>query len=367
MKVAVIGAGVVGAAVAWCLAEAGASVVILEAHRVGGGTSGVSFAWTNANCKPPKSYHDLNCAGMAAHKAVHEAFGSPGWWHAGGMIEWGDRAGRPTLLDKIRRLEAWDYPVELIGKARLKVLEPDIDLDLIDDHEPIAFFPEDGWLDPVLYANDMVKAAIAHGAELRCGARVTAIATHGSRVKAVRTADGGSVEADVVVNCAGRWADSFPEGAGAKLPLAPTVGFLVFTPPVATSARHVVLSPYVHYRPDGAGRLMMRTNEADQLVSIEMTPTPTMPAAIGVMAGARRLLPCLKEVTPEAARITIRPIPKDGLAAVGPMPRLEGYYLAVTHSGVTLSPFLAQAIADEVVRARPRPELADFRPSRFFN
>ncbi len=367
MKIAVIGAGVIGSAVAWRLAEAGASVVILEANRVGGGTSGTSFAWTNANCKPPKSYHDLNCAGMAAHKAVHEAFGSPGWWHPSGMIEWGDRAGRPALLDKIRMLEAWDYPVELIGKARLKELEPDIDPDRIDDDEPISFFCEDGWLDPVPYANAMVKAAIAHGAELRCGARVTAIETAGSRVKGVRTSDGKSIAADAVVSCAGSWADSFPDGDGAKLPLAPTVGFLVFTPPVATSTRHVVLSPQVHYRPDGAGRLMMRTSEADQLVSIEMTPTPSMPAALAVMEGARRLLPCLRGVVPEAARIALRPMPKDGLSAVGPMPRLDGYYLAVTHSGVTLSPFLAQAIADEVVRERPRPELDDFRPSRFFN
>jgi glycine/D-amino acid oxidase-like deaminating enzyme len=49
------------------------------------------------------------------------------------------------------------------------------------------------------------------------------------------------------------------------------------------------------------------------------------------------------------------------------MPRVSGYYLAVTHSGVTMSPFIAIAVADEIVRGKPRPELADFRPARFFN
>ena len=54
-------------------------------------------------------------------------------------------------------------------------------------------------------------------------------------------------------------------------------------------------------------------------------------------------------------------------AAFGPTPRVKGYYLVVTHSGVTLSPFLAKAVADEIVHGRTRPELESFRPSRFFN
>ena len=47
IKTIVIGAGVMGASVAYRLAQAGAAVTVLEATRVGGGTSGISFAWTN--------------------------------------------------------------------------------------------------------------------------------------------------------------------------------------------------------------------------------------------------------------------------------------------------------------------------------
>jgi glycine/D-amino acid oxidase-like deaminating enzyme len=72
-------------------------------------------------------------------------------------------------------------------------------------------------------------------------------------------------------------------------------------------------------------------------------------------------------VDPEAVRMAIRPIPGDSFSAVGPVPRAEGYYLAITHSGVTMSPFLGAAVAEEVMHNRQRPELADFRPARFFN
>ena len=67
---------------------------------------------------------------------------------------------------------------------------------------------------------------------------------------------------------------------------------------------------------------------------------------------ARQLLPSIGEVEPEAVRIAIRPIPGDQLSAVGPMPRTSGYYIAITHSGVTMSPFLGAVVADEIVRGR---------------
>jgi glycine/D-amino acid oxidase-like deaminating enzyme len=73
------------------------------------------------------------------------------------------------------------------------------------------------------------------------------------------------------------------------------------------------------------------------------------------------------EVETEAVRIAIRPIPGDHLSAIGPMPRTSGYYIAITHSGATMSPFLGAAVADEILHGRQRAELAHFRPARFFN
>ena len=92
----VIGAGVMGASVAYRLAQAGAAVTVLEAARIGGGTSGISFAWTNAHKKPPKPYHDLNVAGMKAHAALADEFGATPWWHGGGSLEWEAEPDRPT-------------------------------------------------------------------------------------------------------------------------------------------------------------------------------------------------------------------------------------------------------------------------------
>ena len=367
IRTIVIGAGVVGASVAYRLAEAGASVTVLEATRVGGGTSGISFAWTNAHKKPPKPYHDMNVAGMKAHAALLDEFGATPWRHGGGSLEWEAEPDRAAQRQNVEQLRSWGYAAEWVAPRQVQELEPDIDPAAIGD-APVAFFPEEGWLDPVVYAHAMLSAAgRRYGAKVICGARVVDLIMLGDRVTGVRLADGAQYEADTVVNCAGRWTNEASRDAGLHLPLAPTVGFLVFTPPVAASLGRVIHAPMISTRPDGAGRLMLHWNETDRALGFDAKLSPSMPQARDLVRRAQQLLPSIGAVEPEAVRIAIRPIPGDHLSAIGPMPRVSGYYIAVTHSGVTLSPFLGAAVADEIVGGRQRAELADFRPARFFN
>jgi glycine/D-amino acid oxidase-like deaminating enzyme len=367
IRTIVIGAGVMGASVAYRLAQAGASVTVLEAARVGGGTSGISFAWTNAHKKPPRPYHDLNVAGMKAHAALADEFGATPWLHGGGSLEWEAEPDRTAQRANVEQLQSWGYAAEWITRHQVQELEPDIDPATIGD-APVAFFPEEGWLDPVVYAHAMLSAARRrHGAKVICGARVVDLTMAGDRVTGVRTADGTQYEADTVVNCAGRWTNETTRDAGQQLPLAPSVGFLVFTPPVAAGLGRVVHSPIISARPDGAGRLMLHWNPTDATLAIDTRLSPSMPEARDLVRRARQLLPSIGQVEPEAVRIAIRPIPGDHLSAIGPMPRISGYYIAVTHSGVTMSPFLGAVVADEIIGGRQRAELADFRPARFFN
>ena len=279
IKTIVIGAGVMGASVAYRLAQAGAAVTVLEATRIGGGTSGISFAWTNAHKKPPKPYHDLNVAGMKAHAALADEFGATPWWHGGGSLEWEAEPDRAAQRENIEQLRSWGYAAEWITVRQVQELEPDIDPATIGD-APVAFFPEEGWLDPVVYAHALLAAArLHHGTQVICGARVVDLITAGDRVTGVRVADGSQYEADIVVNCAGRWTNEATRDAGLHLPLAPTVGFLVFTPPVAASLSRVVRTPLIDVRPDGAGRLMLI---ADYHVELRCEDQP-------VYAGSARL------------------------------------------------------------------------------
>src|SRR5262245_689731 len=125
LRAIVVGAGVVGASVAYRLAAGGAAVTLLEAGQPGGETSARSFAWLNANEKPPEPYHRLNAEGIAAHRRLGDALGRGSWLHESGNLVFA-AAGAPAaaLEARVHRLRALDYPAELIGAARAAELEP---------------------------------------------------------------------------------------------------------------------------------------------------------------------------------------------------------------------------------------------------
>ena len=73
MRVAVIGAGIVGASVAFRLAESGAARVwIVDKSGSGSGTTSASFAWANANNKTPRDYFELNRTGLEEHLRLRD-------------------------------------------------------------------------------------------------------------------------------------------------------------------------------------------------------------------------------------------------------------------------------------------------------
>ena len=60
MHVVVVGAGILGASIAYHLTLHGVRVTIVDAGQPGEGATRVAFAWLNAYGKTPFSYHDLN-------------------------------------------------------------------------------------------------------------------------------------------------------------------------------------------------------------------------------------------------------------------------------------------------------------------
>ena len=367
MKAVVVGGGVLGASVAYRLSQAGVHVTVLEKAHVGAGASGATFAWTNSLRKPPRAYHDLNVASMALYLRLGEEFEDASWCRVTGNAEWAKSdSARQEQTERIRRLHAWGYRAEWIGLDDLLEQEPDLSRSAVGDAQ-IAYYPDDGLVDPVRYAAAMMGAATRrHRAELLLGVHATHVDIQSGRVVAVSAPDGERYEADVFVNCAGRWVNDVAGNApDLSIPMAPTVGFFAFTPPAPTTISRPLHSPGVNIRPDGAGRLMMASAVADGKTSLEDPAGASSPPAMELMSEAARLIPALGGMKPEATRTTLRSIPSDDVAVLGTFPHVENYYLCVTHSGVTLAPLLGKLVAEEIVLGRASTDLDPFRPTRF--
>jgi glycine/D-amino acid oxidase-like deaminating enzyme len=356
VRVVVIGAGVVGVAVAAGLARRGAEVTALDAGRPGAGTSGDTFAWVNAANKEPESYFALNVAGMRAHREL--AGDRAPWYFPTGNLE---RATtdehRAALAARLDRLAARDYPARRLTAAQARELEPDL-APADGDH---AFFPDEAHVLPIPLLARLLADARDHGAALRTHAAVTEV--DGG---VVRTADGTRHDADVVVSCAGRWTTEVAAMAGADVPMvdpelagSPAVAYLATTSPVPVRLSRVLHTSRLNLRPDGGGRLMLHALDLDQ-VADPAAPDP------GVAAEFVRRLPEVltgaDDVPVDAVRIGQRAIPGDGRTVAGFTD--PGFYVVATHSGITLAPLLGELVAGEVFGAESAM-LADFRPGRF--
>jgi len=364
-EIIVIGAGSVGMNAAYRLAQRGARVTVLDAGPPGGGTSGASFAWFNAFRKLPRAYYTLNFAGMSEHAALADELpaltGFSGWYHPTGGLHWEDDPEEQRILrETAERLESWGYPVELISPQAAMELEPD--LDVRDNVQSVIHTPTEGYVEMVRLIAALLAGARHYGAVIRPNTRVTRLLRDGSRVTGVETAGGERIMADVVVDCAGPAADEVLRMAGVELPFTRVPGRTVYTNPVATTLRRPIHGPGAHFRPDGSGRILLAHGNHD---TAWYDGTPWTPEES--LAVVQRHLKPLAGARVEATRVGVRPMPTDEHPIVGTVPGLDGFYITVSHSAVTLGPLWGQITASEVLGGPPDARLATFRPSRFLS
>ncbi len=231
--VVVIGAGVIGGAVALELAKAGRSVVIVDkGSAAGAGSTSASSAIIRFS--------------YSTHDAVLMAWESATIWE-----NWADYLGAidPDGMAKFIRTGylvyrtagydgesvrvIWDdlkIPYEILSADQLRKKFPALDANSywppkrIDDpafgddavgelsglYDPLSGFMDD----PMLAAHNLINAAKVLGAQTRFKEEVVSIDKHGSQVTGVTLASGERIEAAIVVNAAGPHASKINKIAG---------------------------------------------------------------------------------------------------------------------------------------------------------
>lgn len=375
-RIVVVGAGIVGAAVAARLAAKGAQVRLVDRAEPGTGVTAGSMAWLNSNRKLPYAYHQLNLAGMDAHAALAADPDTPDdWYHPVGSLHWA-RGGpaQEQLETRVRRLADWGYPVEWRDPADAMALEPE--LALPPEVTAVACFPHEAYVDTGALVRVLVDQARAAGACVTTGpeAEVVDIATAGDRVTGVVLFGGERPAADTVVCCAGVGSVAVGALVGVPVPLvdgglpgSEAPALVAYAAPVSGHApRRLLFGPGLSVRPPVHGRVYLEADDLSEEVSAH-TPSGRQERLGGeLVARARRLLPrAIEGERLVGTRVCVRALPRDGLPLVGPSRTVAGFYTVVTHSGVTLAPRLAELVAEELLHGREAPELAPYRLERF--
>ncbi|MDR7277386.1 NAD(P)/FAD-dependent oxidoreductase [Catenuloplanes atrovinosus] len=352
--VVIVGAGVVGTALAAALRRRGRSVTLLEAGEPGGGTSATSFAWINSHKKTPLDYHALNLRGVEAWRRIAAEAPDAVAFTGHVSIAVGE-AHRASLTQRTERLiglgyEArWATPAE--ARARTPVPVPDDALVAIFDGEGHAF----------------PRRWIARLAPAVTPARATRVEAHDAGAT-VHLADGGRVRAESVVICAGTGTAELVASAGGALPLVPPVvdspafGYLTDVAAPGHGITTIVKTDRLGLRPGEDGTLLVQALDLDGTADPRTPPPATVAAEI-----ERRVAAVLPHTRPRviAVRAGHRVIPADGRTAAGRIAPGSPVWAIATHSGITLAPWLAEVIAGELCGGPAEPLLSAFRPDRF--
>ncbi|MBE1536646.1 NAD(P)/FAD-dependent oxidoreductase [Actinomadura algeriensis] len=365
MRIVIVGGGIIGAALADRLAPA-AEVTLVEQDRPGAATSGASYAWLNANDPADARYHSFRVAALDAWRRVAAGFGDPGWCRFAGNSAWAvAEPERDELAGRVARLRDLGYPAEPTTAAGLREVEPSL-------RPPagavVARFPGEGHVHGSAAVEALLGRARDAGARVLTGTAASRLNVRADRVTGVRTATGDDLVADVTICAAGWRSPLLLSTAGAGLPLvdaeAPgssAPGLTATTTPVPGLVNGVVHSPGLDLRPTPEGGLVLEAADLDAATDLATSRAELDARAAELLDRARAMFPGLTARL-DRVRRCVRPLPLDGRPLVGP--QRPGLYTVVTHSGITLGPYLADLVAGEILGEAAEPALAPYRPDR---
>jgi sarcosine oxidase subunit beta len=242
--VAIIGAGVMGLALAYNLAAAGGKrIVVLDAHYLAWGASGrngggVRQQWsTEMNIRLMQESLEI-CAGFAHDMGINI------WMRQGGYLFLArTEATRARLESSISLQNRCDVPTRMVDLREVRDLVPELDTEARDgDAPPFAgacFNPTDAIVFPWPFMWGYARAAQKRGVAIHTATEVTAIDRRASGDFALRTSKGTLVAARVV-NAAGAWSPAVARLAGVELPDWPERHEIMSTEPLKPFLRPMV-------------------------------------------------------------------------------------------------------------------------------
>lgn len=355
----IIGGGLVGLLAARELARGGLRVRVVDRQRFGRAAS-----WAGGGILSPLRPWDapdavtrLAAWSQAAYpslvRALRDEGGVDAEWTRGGML----------VLDpdpqEAARAEAWAaaraVPLERLGGRAVAAREP-------------ACRPAGGalWLPKVAQVRNprLLQAAkgalrATPGVILTEGRPVAGLSWEGGRILGVREAGGELLRARRVVVTAGAWSAPLLAPLGLTLPVRPVRGEMLLFRTAPGRVRAVVQDGgrYAVPRRDG---LLLFGSTLDEVGYDDGT---TVIGRETLCQAAVRLLPELVGQAPVAHWAGLRPGAPDGIPFIGPVPGVNGLFVAAGHyrNGVLLAAGTARLLADQVLGRVPILDPGPFR------
>lgn len=368
--VVIIGAGIIGASIAWHLASRGCGTILIVDSGQAAGSGSTSRA-TGGFRAQFASAVNIRMSLLSREKLLRfadEVGEDPGYAPHGYLWV----AHNEPALQGLRHAQRLQRD---LGLTEARMLSPTEVMEINPAVGPNgisggAFCPTDGFIRPMKMLEGYLSDAGRRGVELAVGEAVRELKLdERHRVRRVVTSR-GEIDAGIVVNAAGAWASRIAGLAGVELPVTPMRRSVAITLPTSRLSDEM---PMTIFTSDG---FHLRVRDGRVLLLLpEVAREDPFDSSIDE-AWIRTVLRIAQERVPTISGLTIDrencwsglyEMSPDHHAIVGPAPGVENFYLANGSSGhgVMHAPAMGQVVSELILDGRCSIDVTGLRPERF--
>jgi D-hydroxyproline dehydrogenase subunit beta len=361
--VAVVGAGIIGAACAWECTRAGLRVVVLESGEPGGWTTSTNMGQITVEDGSEAEFLLTRLSANLWRELAPTLPADVEYQRLGTIWIAADEEEMQSAERRQRYYSRHGVPAELLDEESLRREEPNLRPGLTGG----LFMPEEAVVTGAAATHALLDRVRAAGGQVRTGLWVEALTP-----SAVQIEGGRVVSATHLVNAAGVASPVLSPG----VPVRPRKGHLAYTDQGTGFVRHQVIemgyirraqdvgtdsiSCNVQPRPTGE----IRVGSSRQFVDYDVTVDPNVIRAM--VERASSFLPGIAQFPIVRTTAGLRPASSDGLPLIGPWPPQESVFLATGHEGLGITMALAtgRLIADQLVGRSSEIPIEPYLPRR---
>jgi glycine oxidase len=363
--VIIVGAGIVGLAIAYELSRRGMRSTVLDSRRAG-------MAATNAAAGVLSPLAEFERPGALVRLGLESLRRYPAWverLHEDVPDIDVEYAQNGVLRVAFNEDELAAYRAGLRFRDELGVELLDLDAATVHEIEPRVseriiggvLSPEEAQVSNQLFALALARAAQKRGARVIEGAPVLGFRRRADRVIAVRTAQ-GDIVGDHIVLAAGAWTGSIARKLGVDIPTFPVRGQMLAYGRMVTPIGRPIWGKRGYVMPRANG--LVFAGATVERVGFRIRTTKR--GLNFVRRGAIEIVPQLRHAHEHFSWAGLRPGSPDGLPIMGALPGWSNVTIATGHfrNGILLAPITGELITEAITSVLSEA-LAPFDPARF--
>jgi sarcosine oxidase subunit beta len=367
--IVILGAGVMGASIAFHLAKRKAGkIVVIDKDHVGRGGSGRSSALVRMHYSFPPEV-ELALISLRMFQNWQEVVGQPGDFRKTGFVRivHPNETGRLKLnVEMQRKLGA---KVDLIDRHHLHELEPDWN---VDEVELAAYEPDSGYGDGAGVAGDFLTAARDLGVTYLSRTQASAFVVEAGRVRGVVT-DQGTISCPKIISATGPWTRPLFRQAGCDLPIEceyHQVAILRNAPDMKGGGCSCIDSvTATYFRSDAHDKFLVGDFYGKRPIDPDDFPQRASDESLEeIIERACRRVPKLANAEVMRGVTGVYDMTPDSRPLLGEVPEIAGLYVCAGFSGMgfKISPAIGLVVSELVLDGAGRTvDISSLHPRRF--